>query len=237
MAARGNPLEVGKPPPVILRGERKYLERRRIHYGVVITGMVACVAGVFLLLPFTQMIAGMGRSEPDMLTVSVALPPPPPPPPEMEPPEPPPDEPPPPEMQQQIQPLSLSQMDVALNLGVGDAMAGGFSFEGFGVDASETASDLQIFDIQDLDRAPSMMRPGQFVYPQEMRRARVTGTVTLLVIIDERGHVTVESVVEAPIREFVQNAIRFAESSVFEPPTKDGEAVRARYRLPVRFAL
>jgi protein TonB len=220
-----------------ITGERKYLKRSRIRIGPVVFMMLTCVTGVFLLVPITQMISGFGRTAPEMLSIDVALPPPPPPPPDIDQPDPPPDEPPPPEMQPPPQQLSLSQMDVALNLGFGDAMAGAFSFDGFGVSAQDTAEDLQIFDISDLDSAPRMLRPGQFVYPPEMRRARVQGLVRLMVIIDERGNVRVENVIESRIRDFNEAAIRFAESSVFETPMVNGKAVRARYAFPVRFAL
>jgi len=222
---------------VILKGERRYLEHRRIHVGKVLTGMLLCTGGVFFLLPFTQMIAGFGKKKPDYISVDVALQPPPPPPPDLDLPPPPEEEPPPPEMQEQMQQLSLSQLDVALNLGTGNAMAGAFSFEGFGLDASDTADDLQIFDIKDLDQVPRMIQQGQFVYPAELRRARVTGSVSLVVIIDERGGVTVEEVAEGRVRQFVDSATRFAETSRFEPPMKNGEPVRARYTFPVRFAL
>ena len=220
-----------------IAGKRKYLDRRGFRLGPVLAGTIVSVAGVFLLVPITQMIAGIGRTPPEILSIDVALPPPPPPPPDIDPPEPPPEEPPPPEMQPPPQQLSLSEMDVALNLGVGDAMAGAFSFEGFGVSAEDTADDLQIFDIQDLDSAPRMVRQGQFVYPADMRRARVQGVVRLMVIIDERGNVRVEDVVDARVREFIDAAIRFAETSAFEPPMVDGKAVRARYTFPVRFSL
>lgn len=199
--------------------------------------MVACTAGVFLLLPFTQMIAAFGKEKQDYLSVEVALQPPPPPPPDLDLPPPPEEEPPPPEMQEQMQQLSLSQLDVALNLGTGNAMAGAFNFEGFGLDASDTADDLQIFDIQDLDQVPRMIQQGQFVYPAELRRARVSGSVSLVVIINERGGVTVEEVAEGRVRQFVESATRFAETSRFEPPMKNGEPVRARYTFPVRFSL
>lgn len=223
--------------PVILTGEKKYLEYRRVSMWQVLLGMALCTGGVFMLLPFTQMIASLGKKKPDYLSVDVAMQPPPPPPPDLDLPEPPEEDPPPPEMEQQVQQLSLSQMDVALNLGTGDATAGAFAFDGFGIDSTDTAGDLQIFDVKDLDQIPRMLQQGQFVYPAEMRRARVSGSVSLVVIIDESGGVKVESVVEGRVREFVESATRFAETSRFEAPKKNGEPVRARYTFPVRFAL
>jgi periplasmic protein TonB len=230
----------GRPPlrkAIFVTGERAYRNHPRLKWAPVIIGTLLCTGGVFLLLPFTQMIAAIGKQRTAIVTVDVAIQPPPPPPPDLDLPDPPEEEPPPPDMPPPPQMLSLSQMDVALNLGVGDALAGAFAFDGFGLDASDTAGDLQIFDVKDLDQVPRMIQQGQFVYPAEMRRARVTGSVTLLVIIDETGTVRVDSVVEGRIREFIENATRFVESCRFEPPRKSGQAVRARYTFPVRFAL
>ncbi len=215
-------------------GQKTYLQNRRASPVAVWTGTILCSAGIFLLLPFTQMIATLGKKPNELFTVEVATPPPPPPM-ELEPPEPPPETPPPPDVAPPPQQLSLSQMDVALNLGVGDAISGAFSFEGFGVKAEDTAGDLQIFDIKDLDSAPRRIRTAALVYPPHLKRARVPGVVTLLVIIDENGSVKVDKVVESTINDFDANAIRFAEACAFEPPKKGGRAVRARYSWPIRF--
>jgi protein TonB len=220
----------------LLQGDKAYLRNRKVPVAPLWIGAVLCTAGVFLLLPFTQMIASLGKKPNELFTVEVAAPPPPPPM-DLEPPEPPPPEPPPPEVAPPPQQLSLSQMDVALSLGVGDAMAGAFSFEGFGVSADDTAGDLQIFDIKDLDSAPRRTRTPMLVHPPELRRARIAGHVTLMLIISETGAVQVERVVNSSHREFEANAVSFAEGCQFEPPKKGGRAVRARYTWPIRFDL
>lgn len=221
----------------VLTGQKTYLRKRKVRRFPLWAGTVLCTSAIFLLLPFTQMIASLGKKPSDVLTVEVAVQPPPPPPPDLEPPEPPPPEPPPPDVQPPPQPLSLSQMDVALNLGVGDAMAGAFAFEGFGVSADDTAGELEIFDVKDLDSVPRRTRTAPLVHPPDLRRAKIAGNVTLLIIISENGTVKVDKVVSSSIREFEANAIRFAEACVFEPPMKGGKAVRARYTWPIRFDL
>ena len=225
------PALVQKP---VLEGEKAYLRNRKVPAAPLWIGTILCTAGVFLLLPFTQMIAALGKKPNDLFTVEVAAPPPPPPM-DIEPPPPPPEEPPPPDVTPPPQQLSLSQMDVALNLGVGDAMAGAFSFDGFGVKAEDTAGDLQIFDVKDLDSVPRRIRTPMLVHPQVLRRARIAGHVTLMVIISETGAVQVERVVNSSHREFESNAVSFAEGCQFEPPKKSGRAVRARYTWPIRF--
>ncbi|MDQ8204694.1 energy transducer TonB [Pelagicoccus sp. SDUM812003] len=201
-----------------------------------VIAMVICAAGVFLILPFTQYISGGGDDKSDVVTVDVALPPPPPPPPEPPPPENEKVEEPPPEMQRNVQQLSLSQMDLALNPGFGDAMAGAFAFEGFGVEP-DTVGDLQIFDVSDLDQPPRRVKTVLPVYPAELRRMRINGMVSLILIIDTNGTATVEKVVSSTAREFTQPAIDAIEQCLFETPTKNGEPVRARYKIDVPFRI
>jgi len=201
--------------------------------------MIACAAGTFLLLPFTTLISGAANTRKDITSVDISLPPPPPPPPETEKP---PEEPPPQEQEpppdNSANQLSLSQMDVALNVGFGDAMAGGFSVDGFATQSeATTVADLGIFDVKDLDRPPSRTKTVPPIYPPEMKRARVQGNVTLLIIIDQNGRVSVDKVVDSSAREFEQAAITAAEQCIFEPPMKGGQAVRARYRMQVPFRL
>lgn len=204
--------------------------------GKSVAAMIACALGVFLMLPFTQYISGSGRASTELRSVDVALPPPPPPPPEPPPSEEEKVEDTPPEMQRPPQQLSLSQMELALNPGVGDAFAGAFSFEGFGVQP-DTVGDLAIFDVSDLDRVPRRTKTVPAIYPIDLKRARVQGEVTLIVVIDPNGNCKVERVAESTHREFVAPAIAAAEQCVYEPPQKDGQTVRARYSMRVPFRI
>ena len=201
-----------------------------------VIAMVLCAAGVFLILPFTQYISGGGNDKGNIVTVDIALPPPPPPPPEPPPPENEQIEEPPPEMQRTVQQLSLSQMDLALNPGFGDAMAGAFAFDGFGVEP-DTIGDLQIFDVSDLDQPPRRVKTVLPVYPPELRRMRINGVVSLILIIDTNGTASVEKVISSSAREFTQPAIDAVEQCLFETPTKDGKPVRARYKIDIPFRI
>jgi len=198
--------------------------------------MAACTAAVLLLLPFTQWITDRGPRDNTIRTIDITLPPPPPPPPEPPPPEEPPDEPPPIDMQPPPPNLSISQMELALNPGIGDAGSGAFSIDGFGV-TPDAASEMDIFEISDLDQPPRRIRTVAPVHPPHLRAARVQGHVTLLVVIERTGSVKVEEVIEASVRDFIPAAITSAEQCLFEPPTKNGEPVRARYRFTIRFSL
>jgi protein TonB len=127
-------------------------------------------------------------------------------------------------------------MELALNPGMGDAMAGAFAFDGFGVQP-DAAGDLAIFDVADLDQPPRRVKTVPPVYPIELKRARVQGEVVLIVVIDPQGNCKVERVAESTAREFVPAAIAAAEQCVYEPPTKDGRPVRARYSMRVPFRM
>lgn len=131
-------------------------------------------------------------------------------------------------------------MDVALNAGFGDAMAGGFSVDGFanaGQSDASTVADIAIFDVKDLDKPPTRIKTVAPAYPPELKRARVQGNVVLLIIIDVTGRPSVDKVLESTAREFEHAAITAAEQCQFEPPMKGGQAVRARYRMQVPFRL
>ena len=59
----------------------------------------------------------------------------------------------------------------------------------------------------------------------------------LLVMIDEQGRVSVEKVIDSTHAGFERAAIEFAEASKFESPRKNGEIVKAQFKMPVKFDL
>ncbi|MGF1449908.1 MAG: energy transducer TonB [Opitutales bacterium] len=196
--------------------------------GIVIAGLVA------LMLPFTQWLSGLERSDRMVRSMNVTIQPPPPPPPD---PPPPPEqevEEPQPEMKQQMTKLSLNQMEVSLNPGMGNALAGAFDIGSFGVQPN-AAQEISIFELSELDRAPGAIRPPRPQKPFAMRQANINGRVELVVLINEEGRVRVLSVKSATHDEFVQPAIDAAESSRWETPRKDGRPVSTKFIMPLRF--
>ncbi|MCD8535672.1 MAG: energy transducer TonB, partial [Verrucomicrobia bacterium] len=113
-------------------------------------------------------------------------------------------------------------------------MAGAFAFGGFD-EQPDAVSELDIFDVSDLDRPPGRLKTVPPIYPPELRRARVTGEVVLVILIDQNGRVSIEDVESSTAREFEKAAIMAAEQCVFESPMKNGKAVKARYRMKVPF--
>ena len=91
------------------------------------------------------------------------------------------------------------------------------------------------FEIADLDRIPRCIKPGQLVYPAELKRFQLEGEVRLLVLISKEGRVKVVEVDKSAHPAFDRAAIKAAESSLYESPVKDGLPVAVRFYLPVKF--
>lgn len=191
-------------------------------------------AGIFILLPFTQMITSFTDDREMLRTADISEPPPElPPPPEEEPPEEERQED-KPDFEMEPEPISLTDLQVSLAAGLGGF---GASLGVVNFDALGPSMDQLIFEVRDLDRTPRVIRQGRLEYPFELKRERIEGFVRLKVIIDERGRVRVAEVLEASHRAFVRAAVQAAEDSLFETPTRNGQAVRAYYILPIRFSL
>ena len=191
---------------------------------------------IFVLLPFTQFIAGDTEDRSRIYRVDVAPPPPPPPPPDEPPPEeePPQDEP-PPQFEQPPPEMDLSQLEAALDPGLGDT-AGAFAVEQFEV-AADAASELDIFSVDELDERPRLLSGTRPRHPQNLLRERVEGRVELRVMIDVDGSVEVLEVVSSSRSEFERPAIQAAENFRYETPTAGGKPARTIFILPMEFRI
>jgi len=209
------------------------LERARRWCGAA---SVVLALVLFLAVPFTQMLAGFQMPVAALRHREILLPPPETPPPDVPPPEEEKAEEPKPEMAKESPPLDLSQIDVALNPGTGGALAGGFSIANFGI-TPDSLSEMRIFEVRDLDAPPRPVRQTPPEYPYRLRQEGVTGTVRLIVVIDETGAVVDATVQSSAHRDFERNAVDAALRWRFTPPTRNGQPVRARYVLPLTFSL
>jgi len=193
---------------------------------------------VLLLVPLTFWLREAPERDVTLRTVDTVLPPPPPPPP----PEPPREEEEKrpqhrPKLQNKPRPLTLSQLEVALNTGVGDSLAGAFATGGFEAPAIDTAAEMQTFTVAELDEEPRMIKRPRFIYPEQFKREGITGTVLLEILIEETGEVARAKVLSATRREFGEAALEMAGDMRFETPRRNGLPVRATYELPIRFEL
>lgn len=203
----------------------------------IVIATVLMTLAILAILPFTQALSGDPRDRTLRSVDTANLPPPEPPPPEPPPPEEEEEQEEEPELESPPEMLDLSQLESALNPGLGGAGTAAFDLDAFtaGIDAG---GDLQIFDVIELDRTPRIIQRVIPDYPTELLTQRVEGSVTLVIIIDQKGAVTVESVADwKGHRGFIQPTRLALTKCRFEIPTKDGKPVRARYKITIPFQL
>lgn len=192
---------------------------------------------ILAILPFTQALSGDPRDRNFREVNTANIPPPEPPPPEPPPPEEEEQEEETPELEKPPHMLDLSQLESALNPGLGGAATAAFDLDSFTA-SIDAGSELQIFDVKELDRTPRLLRRVMPEYPSELLVQGVTGSVTLVIIIDQQGQVTVESVADwSGSRAFIQPTRIALSRCRFEVPTKNGQPVRARYRITIPFQI
>ncbi len=190
---------------------------------------------VFLALPLTQMMSASRQKNLDLVSIESELPPPPPPPsePEPEPEEEP--EPEPEELQEDnaLPPLSLGQLEMSLDGGMGSGVGIGLGMQ----TASNLVAQINVFELSDVDKAPTATMMIHPTYPPKLQRDRVEGTVVLVFVLDEKGRVQDPRVESSSNSGFERAAVEAVKQWMFEPAVKDGKPVRARLRQPLRFRL
>jgi protein TonB len=144
-----------------------------------------------------------------------------------------------------LQALTLGALESLLD----PALAGGGGFAGAASlasggriggagepgDGGEAAVEA-IFNIADLDQRPRAILMSPPVYPAEMRRRRVEGTVYVLFVVDPEGRVVNPKVEKSTHTSFEKPALDAVRQWRFEPGTRNGEKVTARMRVPIRFS-
>ena len=222
------------------RGRSGDLLARFFASGGTLALGVALTVVLFLLLPVLQDI-GKQKVDSDVLLTSVDTvePPPPPPAAQEEKEEPPPEEAPPPELMESAPPLDLSQLEMALNPGVGDGLGGDFAVKlsVVGAEGGVQASSDDIFSLADLDQAPRIVFQPAPQYPQEMKKKKMQGTVHVLFIVDKDGRVKEPKVQKSDNPAFDNPALSAVKRWRFDPGKVGGEAVQFRMRVPITFAL
>lgn len=96
-------------------------------------------------------------------------------------------------------------------------------------------SDL--FDLKNLDQAPSPRFQSKPVYPFEMRRAGIEGNVLVGFIVDSRGTVREAYPIKSTHREFESAAVQAVSKWRFRPGKKGGRAVNTRMQVPIVFSI
>jgi len=197
-------------------------------------GMIVTIA-IFMALPLMSILSDVVQKTNVIQVADNAEPPPPPPPDELPPPPEEEEEQEKPEMEEPPPPMTLTQLELALNPGAGNA-AGDFGFGDFntGIDA---LADMQIFDLQDLDKQPRPLFQIKPVYPYSLKQAQVQGWVQVEWVIDPQGRVLRPRAVKSTHREFEQPAVEAIMRSKWQPGKKDGKNVAVRVRQRIDFTL
>lgn len=132
--------------------------------------------------------------------------------------------------------MNLMQLELALNPGIGDALAGVSGFTGFEL-SPDAAMELQLFDVRDLDELPRIIRQVNMEVPLRFRQERISGLVRAEIMIDEQGNTTVRRIIESSSPELEAPARAALNQFIWTPPRKNGEPVRARYIVPIGFRI
>jgi len=214
---------------------RRSAVKRVAHYLIVVLGAPVLTALLFLVLPLIQAISKSPTADTVLQTVDTGnLPPPPPPPIEEEPEEEPEEEEPPPELTEDVQPLDLSQLELALNPGGGTGWAtGDFGVKlnkvGGGGDDADT-----LFSLADLDQKPRAIYQPNPVMTAGTRK-KAPGKVWIIFVVNADGRVEKPRVQSSTDPVFERPALGAVKKWKFDPGKRNGKAVRFRMRVPLTF--
>ncbi|ATC64795.1 energy transducer TonB [Nibricoccus aquaticus] len=92
-----------------------------------------------------------------------------------------------------------------------------------------------VFDLASLDQKPVATIQPRPNFPFELKRARISGQVTLLFIVDSNGEVRDPQVVNSSHREFEPEALKAILKAKFRPGKKSGNAVNTRMQQTMVF--
>ncbi len=207
-----------------------------VNRTVVVAGGIALSLIFFMILPLMQSISV--KSD-DLYAVrdveTFAAEPPPPPPVEEEPEEPDePEEPEPPQLSEDVPPLDLSQLEMALNPGFGAGYGAGAMAVDLGSAIGGKKDVAELFSAADLDQQPRpVYQPGPNMTPDMKRKA--PGQVYVIFIVDEQGRVQNPKVQRSSDPIFERAALTAVRQWKFEPGKREGRPVRFRMRVPLTF--
>lgn len=206
----------------------------------IVLSTVLMTLAILFILPIAQSLSD-GNKKRTLVEVSTA---------NLAPPEPPPPEPPPPPEEEEEEqepelddappPMDISQLEAALNPGIGDAIAGMADIGGWGV-MPDVMDDLTIFTVADLDSGPRLRRKGAFEFDNELIRQFSGSVIRVRIRIDHKGEVTVMRILDSPHRDFDQPIKVGLSRTLFHPlirngePLRPGEVLDYAIRIPVEF--
>lgn len=201
-----------------------------------VLGAILLTASVFLVLPLTQMLSA-GRVDKVLTGLETATLEPPPPPPivEEEEPEPEPEE----EEPDPVPELDLAANDMAfeipnLDLGVGTGGALNDRLANF-VGAAAQMDQAEVFELSDLDSKPMLVGPIRPKHPPNLLKQKISGSVVLLFVVNDKGRVEEARVENSSRPEFETPALEAVRRWKFKPGQREGGAVSVYVRQQIQF--
>ena len=139
--------------------------------------------------------------------------------------------------------MSLSDLESALGGGAvgGGGFGGGFSFAsggrigGTGTIQAGGADLDDILSAAELDQRPRPVFQASPLYPLEMRKRKVDGTVNVIFFVDKDGHVLNAQVENSSHPAFERPALEAVRQWRFEAGTRNGQKVSFKMRVPISF--
>lgn len=217
-----------------MRNKKRFTISAIVHNVRVVLGTVALTLIFFLILPFMQTINKPLTSNLMLQSVDTVNVPPPPPPPQEEPEEEPEQEEVKPEFVEDMQPLNLSQLELALNNGISDGLFGGDFAVKLNTVVSPTDNVESLFSMADLDQRPRIIYQPSPVLNAKVRK-KAPGTVYIIFIVDESGRVVKPVIQRSSDPVFEKPALAAVRRWKFEPGKRNGKSVRFRMRVPITF--
>lgn len=189
---------------------------------------------LFLVLPILQQVGQPPMNTSDLGgSTIVELPPPPPP--EEEPEEEEPEEEEPPEMEEEVPPMDLEQLSLALNPGAGGLGEFGVGLSSLVKQATKEAGAA--LSEGELDQKPRPVFRAGPTYPSDLKRQGIQGTVFVLALVDERGRVQQAKAVRSAHPGLSGPAEKAAMKWKFEPGRRKGRPVPSKVEIPFTFQL
>jgi protein TonB len=188
---------------------------------------------IFCIIPFSHIVNKPGHTFEIVKSSAVDLPPPaeeqaqaPPPEPEKK-------------KEKEAEPqLAETQQQIPLSADLEIAMGSGGALAGFGEIHALTAAQAiqdETFDVSELEKKPEPISQVAPAYPAELRKAKIEGSVTLVFVLNEDGHVEEPRIENSSRPEFEKPALDAIRKWRFRPGMKDGKAVRSYIRQALRF--
>ncbi len=88
-----------------------------------------------------------------------------------------------------------------------------------------------------VDEKPVPVKTPPPRYPDTLRRDGVAGMCAISIVIDEKGTVVQSTVAKSTHPEFEKPALEAVERWKFKPAKKDGNAVKVKVTVPLRFSV